>query len=386
MFERLYGPYETRGRFHVHAYHLDGTKKYHAFETEEEARDFLKNNKRRLIANPVKVKGAIDDYLAQRTDIKESTRTTLRFRLEALARGNEAAYLATFPAMKAWEDLTKTNSVDTLYGIRSAGNGFFDWCVGRQYLKKNPFKGIKIVGKKREGKEQLRMDEARLFLERALEIADGASLDGRPTSQQRMAVLGAASALLLGFRNGEVVARTVRDLDDDGHVLWVQDAKTRAGTRRVEIPDALRTYLVKLAEGRDRTAQLFDGLTREGLRYWTRKLCRDLGLPRVTPHGLRGTHATASMRPHANPHEVAAALGHASFAVTERHYAKREAITSARQEAAVDSLLASKSSSKTFGHEVVFDATTPKPPRNQSNLQPDFCARRGTRTPMAVNR
>src|SRR5262249_36864133 len=42
----------------------------------------------------------------------------------------------------------------------------------------------------------------------------------------------------------------------------------------------------------------------------TARLCKEAGLPKVTPHGLRGTHATASMRANTNPHLVAAALGH----------------------------------------------------------------------------
>jgi len=323
MYQRLYGPYFSRGRYHVHAYHLDGTKKYHVFETEDEAWGFIEAKRPRLVTNPVTVKNAVTEYVEQRKDLKASSQTTLRFRLQALIRGKETTPVQVFPAMASWTKLTESNAVDTLYGLRSAALGFFDWCVSKKYLKKNPLAGVTIVGHKKEGKEQLRMDEARLFLERALEAVEGERLTKRRGGQQDMGVLGAATALLLGFRNGEVVDRTVRDLDDGGSVLWVPDAKTPAGVRRVEVPDALKPYLLKLAENRERTAQLFEGLTRDGLRYWTGTLCKVLGLPKVTPHGLRGTHATASMRPHANPHEVAAALGHKSFAVTARHYAKR---------------------------------------------------------------
>jgi integrase len=70
-----------------------------------------------------------------------------------------------------------------------------------------------------------------------------------------------------------------------------------------------------------RLDELFAGLTRDGLRCWTTRLCRALDVPRVTVRGLRGTHATASMRPRANPHAVAEALGPTSFAVTARDYA-----------------------------------------------------------------
>jgi len=54
------------------------------------------------------------------------------------------------------------------------------------------------------------------------------------------------------------------------------------------------------------------------------------------------------MRANTNPHQVAAALGYSSIAVTLRHYANPDAVAEARQEAAVTTLL-SKTKSKTFG-------------------------------------
>jgi len=167
-------------------------------------------------------------------------------------------------------------------------------------------------------------------------------------TQQRLGVIDAAVALLMGMRNSEVVGRVVRDLDDGGKLLVIDESKTSAGCRRVEVPDVLRPYLLQLAQGRAGTEPLFPNLTKDGLRYWTGRLCKEAGLPKVTPHGLRGTHATASMRANTNPHQVAAALGHSSIAVTLRPYANPEAVAEARQEAAVTTLL-SKTESKNFG-------------------------------------
>jgi hypothetical protein len=89
-------------------------------------------------------------------------------------------------------------------------------------------------------------------------------------------------------------------------------------------------------------------------------------LPIVTPQGLRVTHATASMRPHANPHEVAAALGHTSFRVTERHYAQPEAVAAAKQQAACETLLASKTRPKL--RPKLLD-TFPRQPREDADGQ-----------------
>ena len=66
---------------------------------------------------------------------------------------------------------------------------------------------------------------------------------------------------------------------------------------------------------------------------------------------LAGTNATASMRANSNPHVVAAGLGHTSIAVTLRHYTDPGALAEARQEAAMATLLPSKSPSKIFGRQ-----------------------------------
>lgn len=345
MYQKIYGPYASRGRFHVHLYFLDGKKQFKSFATEEEAEDFRRVCERRVVNDPMSASEAVKEYVAARLDLKESSRTTLRWRLEAFVRGHESCSVSVFPALTAWRALAAANSVDTLHGTKSAAKSFFAWCIKKGLLKKDPLADVEIVGRKRRGKPQLRIDEGRKFLERAL---TGARLAGRRDSQQDVAMVGAAVALLLGLRNGEVVGRTVRDLDDNGTVLWVPTSKTAAGVRRVEVPEVLRPHLAKLVKGRAAEAPLFPGLNKEGMRYWSAKLCTGLGLPRVTPHGLRGTHATASMRAHANPNEVAAALGHANVGVTYRHYVDAQAASDAKQEAAANTLL-SKNLSKSFG-------------------------------------
>jgi integrase/recombinase XerC len=339
MYQRIYGPYFKQGKFKVHAYLLDGQKKYLTFTSEEEANAFIKANERRTIASQITTSAAVKEYISSRTDLKESSRTTLRFRLEALIQGHADSYLQIFPAHLAWRKLVGGNAVDTLHGIRSAAKGFFAWCIKTGYLKKGPVGDLEIVGKKRKGKPQLRLNEARALLQQALRIAEGKRLDGRcGRVRQDVAALAVATALLLGLRNGEVVGRKVRDLDDDGRVLVIDESKTAAGIRRVEVPDVLRQHLQKLAQGRRSTDQLFDGITKDALLWWTRRLCKAAGLPEVTPHGLRGTNATASMQANSNPHLVAAALGHESIAVTMQHYVDRDAVEAARQQVAVKAL------------------------------------------------
>jgi integrase len=49
--------------------------------------------------------------------------------------------------------------------------------------------------------------------------------------------VAALMALPMGMRVSEIAERIVRNLDDDGRLLWITDAKTQAGVRRLQVPD-----------------------------------------------------------------------------------------------------------------------------------------------------
>ena len=58
-------------------------------------------------------------------------------------------------------------------------------------------------------------------------------------------------ALLMGMRASEIVERTIRNLDDDGRLLWITDAKTQAGIRRLQVPPQLQGHLQRLGAAGD---------------------------------------------------------------------------------------------------------------------------------------
>jgi integrase len=64
-------------------------------------------------------------------------------------------------------------------------------------------------------------------------------------------------ALLPGMRVTEIVSRVVRDLDDDGRLLWIPDSKTEAGKRTQRIPEMLRAHLLRFTADRKPEALLF---------------------------------------------------------------------------------------------------------------------------------
>jgi integrase len=167
------------------------------------------------------------------------------------------------------------------------------------------------VGRRKKGKPKLTIDESRRFLSACM-------ADGRPGA------LAAALCLTLAIRAGEVVALTGRDVDDNGRVLWIHalgdsDGKTENASRGIEVPEVIRPALLARAAAVGR-GRLFPW-SRGWVGWQVIAMCDAAGVPRVCPHGLRGTHATIAASAGVTAHVVAATLGHAPDAgVTRDHY------------------------------------------------------------------
>ena len=160
-------------------------------------------------------------------------------------------------------------------------------------------------------------------------LADQVDLCIRKANEGDEAAVGAMTAFLLGLRASEVTDRVVRDLNDDGRLLWIEFGKTKRSRRTLEVPGLLRPYLLALAKGRAPDAQLISrtisrrsGKKRD--RYWllyhVERLCAEAEVPVVCTQSLRGLHASVATDAGATPHVVASALGHSSPAVTHAHY------------------------------------------------------------------
>jgi integrase len=224
-------------------------------------------------------------------------------------------------------------SSDTHHLLLRRLKQFYRFAVSRRHTTVNPFAEVRPLGKPHRGKVQFRIDEARRFVKVALEHAEKLEV-------------GATAALMqifLGLRPTEAVIRVVRDLDDEGRVLWIPFGKTDNARRRLQVPETLRNVLIKHAQGKSPDAPLLGPLgepphKRFVLRYQLSKLCEEAGLPQVCPHSLRGLNATLAMEAGATAHHVAAALGHSSFVTTARHYADASTVANASLRKVVDVL------------------------------------------------
>ena len=217
-------------------------------------------------------------------------------------------------------------AVDSHRNALAAGKSWGRFCVKRAWLRFDPFEEVEGQGRRKKGKPQLRVDEART-------LANFLLAQCTPVAKpEPVAVL---TVLLLGNRASEVVERDVRDLDDGGTLLWIPDSKTETGKRTLEIPELLQPLLRELARDRIGASPLFRDRTGERpsrwwLAYWCKRLCKLGKVPEITPQGFRGTHGSIARRGGATGRIVQEQLGHASLAMTEGGaYVQRSAIEAA---------------------------------------------------------
>jgi integrase len=235
-----------------------------------------------------------------------------------------------------------TYSVDTHRSMLAEARMLAKWCIAKRWLRVSPLEGVEGKGKRKHGKPQLRIDEARRWMARATELADAGEAGA----------VAAMMALLLGMRASEIVSRVVRDLDDDGQLLWIPDSKTEAGKRTLRVPDVLRPYLQRLAADQKPEARLFGHHWRNWPRGWVSEICQKAGVPVVSAHSMRGLHSTLAMDAGVTGHVVAASLGHERISTTIQSYAKSEAVAGAQQRRALTVLAGGASSPKpSDGHQ-----------------------------------
>jgi integrase len=199
---------------------------------------------------------------------------------------------------------------------------FWVWAIGKGYAKMNPWLKVRRVGKANVGKvaaADRRNPQAR------------SCGDAESTERRCSGVSACLLMLYLGLRQGEVAARVVRDIDDDGRVLWIPSGKTRNAKRRLKIPEQMRPLVLKRIQGKNPDELIFYPPNHKTYHrgYFVAqlaRLCRLADVPVVCPHGLRGMHATLALEGGATSDAVAKALGHGSFEMTKTHYASASSV------------------------------------------------------------
>ena len=311
---RVYGPYKRGNSYRIIVVTEDGGRSDLTCESESEAQSVARDAEEQLkLAKDRSVKEAIDAYevrLRSKGNKPRSITDTL-WRLEKLLGPllpRRLRRLAAEDCQDAYTALAAKMATDSHRNILAEAKTWARWCVKQGWIGESPLEGVEGVGARSRGKEQLRQDEARRFMDAGL-------------AMRKPGATAAVTGLLLGMRAGEIVSRTVRDLDDKGRLLWIPCSKTPAGRRVLVVPAELRPALLQLAVDKLPLAPLFGDHLPAWVRQWSKKVCKAAGVPYVCAHGLRGTHATLALDAGNSAEAVARSLGHASPSVTTEVYA-----------------------------------------------------------------
>jgi integrase len=336
---RVVGPYQERNQWRIVVVG-NGRRQAVFLPTREEAERCKAETEKTLKAAAPRI---LADVLAEWTTeklqagtIKPVTVLQYSLLLQPFFGGYLQRDLARVTALRAAalyqefvDSLSKTGrprSVATQHHTLCIARKLYDHAVTKGYIRNNPFADIQRQGIANTGKPQLRIDEARLFIDIAI---------GYYEETKHPLAVGVLVALMMGMRTSEVLHRTVRDLDNGGRLLWIDAGKTKNARRHLEVPDVLRPYLLALATGKTPSDPLFGcgstGKPRVRQTMWAmvQRMCERAGVPRVCTHSLRGLFATLAVQSGAVTHAVAASLGHGSFAMTQRHYAQPSAVANA---------------------------------------------------------
>ena len=350
--ERVHGPYRHGARWRVILVGADGNRRRRSFETRAAAQTYA-DAARGEAQGGRTVSDAIAAFLeAKRArGLEPSSIESYVDRLELLlgdvshrslrwvsARGEQLyAAAQVYPAEHRLAG--QPRAADTHRNALAVGRMWGRWCTKQRWLRADPFEDVEPVGRKVYGadKPRLSFDESR-----QLQLYCHAHAGGDPGAVLTLAYL------LLGPRASELVRRVCRDVDDGGRLLWIGKTKTRAGRRRLAVPEELVPLLVALVGGRPGDAPLFAHPQRRrprgrsaGGTAWSRsvayghvrRVCRAAGVSDVAPQALRRTQATLATDAGETGLAVARQLGHATGAVpavTGRAYVGRDAASDAQ--------------------------------------------------------
>lgn len=318
----VFGPYPNRDKWRLIVISAEGCRLSSVFETFEIAQTVKAKVAELLISEAEQPVGlAIDEFLGVKRKEGLQPVSILGWVrcLASLPRECDLSEVKPSDAQALYDQWTSQLAVATHHARLRRMRSFFAWAIERGYIEKNPFTGVKAVGRAHRGKPQPRVDEARKL---HAELC-------------RLAWAGESAAacllvqILIGLRSSEVLRLRVRDVDADGTLLHVaaQGGKTSNAPRILEsdAPD-LRALLLHYSQGRVPTDYLlFPGQsstkrTNEWLYRYLHRLCDRLSIPRACPHALRGLHATLAVKAGVSARAVADVLGHGSDEITKRHY------------------------------------------------------------------
>ena len=210
---------------------------------------------------------------------------------------------------------------------------FFKWLVKKGLVKANVFAAVEPIGRANAGKLQPTETDAQKLDAVLLEAAGGGD-------EGAVALL---VQLYLGLRSSEVLKLQVSAVEREGRKVTIVRGKTRNARRSLDLYPEVAKLLWPLCKGQPGDCRVFARHLSKcpAPNYLYKRLhhfCRVANIRDYCPHSLRGLHSSLALVSGATSHQVAASLGHSSFATTAKHYADPSAIENSRARRLVEAI------------------------------------------------
>ncbi len=323
---RVLGPYLEDQKWRI-VFVCNGQRMTRMFSSKKEAEQRKRELEEEIsLVSDLTIQDAFDQYKDYLLEVRQNTKRaveTTMYRLKRFFPSPEMSLRSITPqqGLICYQRLFHQYAAANHRIMLARAKAFLKWCVENKWLEKNPLEEIAPQGKANRGKAQLRLDEARVWYQTAIAYA----------KNKEPGAVAALVALLLGLRATEIVSLVVRDVDDQGRLLWVDGTKSKAAKRALEVPECLRPHLLSLCKNRDPHERLFRRQSRRYPLEWVKRICKAAQVPEVTAHGMRGLHSTLAIQAGVTPHAVAGSLGHESFSTTLTYYAAPHSLETQRR-------------------------------------------------------
>lgn len=206
---------------------------------------------------------------------------------------------------------------------------FFAWLEDMGAVASNPAKKVVLTGEEStRHRDVLTPQEAEKFVKKAMELWQRGTL--RRTARDREHALIGLLYLLGGARAGEMLSLRVRDLylEPDDPLITIQEGKTEAAARDLELNEPLRLMLLDWTHGRTPLDWVFPSTkakkqprTRTFALKAVKEICRQAGIPEFGPQAMRRSHARLDRKRGTGIRRIGDQLGHGQDTkVTTRNY------------------------------------------------------------------
>ena len=310
--DRVLGPYPEGSRWRV-VQIIDGKRTARTATTRDKAVQIAQQLRQRLVLAPSRsLAAALREYDAHlRLERRLSPASCVHARrtlstfladpqvpLSALTVAR-AHKLARFEHAQTHR-IRRRYALSTRRAVLGHATRFFQWAKSRRYIERNPFDGVRPIGRGPAGPAPLSLDQARTLAAVALHQAS-----------HDPGALGVVLILVLGLRSADVLPLRVGDIDPEVQRLRI--AGPQGSPRTIPIPELLRPCLRAALAGKT-SEMLFLGAGRTGRTrphnfLWRalQRLCRQAQVSPTCPRSLRSLYRKLAQTARRSTMRIAAA-------------------------------------------------------------------------------